>query len=271
MRNHYYEPTFTDRTVTPTETRRQLPGIDLSLDRQVALLRQFTFAEELDALDGQSVNGLTYHFTNANRMFAEGDAEALYSFIRAFKPATIVEIGSGQSSLVAQIAIGKNKKENPHYACRHVCFEPYENPWLEQIGAEIMRARIETADLSLFLTLQPNDIVFIDSSHVLRPQGDVECEILRILPVLAEGVFVHVHDIFTPFDYIPQFLCEDRRFWTEQYILEAFLSMNSCYEVVLALHDLHRRRLSELSDSFPVLARSPHRAPGSFWMRRKAA
>ena len=140
------------------------------------------------------------------------------------------------------MALRKNKSENPDYECRHICYEPFHNGWLGDIGAEFHKLKIERVGLELFKSLRPNDIVFIDSTHVLRAHGDVEHEFLNILPVLPVGAFVHIHDIFTPRDYKQQYLREDRRFWTEQYVLEAFLTLNPSYEVVLALNDLHRRR-----------------------------
>ena len=112
--------------------------------------------------------------------------------------------------------------------------------------------------------------MFIDSSHVLRAHGDVEHEFLNILPVLPVGALVHIHDIFTPRDYKERFLHDDRRFWTEQYVLEAFLTLNASYEVVLALNDLHRRREPKLYEAIPVLATLPDHDPGSFWIRRRA-
>ena len=126
-------------------------------------------------------------------------------------------------------------------------------------------------DFNVILTLKDlakNDIVFIDSTHVLRAQGDVEFEFLRILPIVPVGVFVHIHDIFTPRDYTEKFLHQDRRFWTEQYMLEAFLTLNPYFEVVLALNDLHKRRLPQLYDAIPRLRDLPDIEPGSFWLRR---
>jgi Methyltransferase domain len=268
VRNHYYEPVFTARELfTPSSKVRFLPGLDFNLDGQIATLERFRFAEELLALDGGVVGDQTYFY--ANRAFAEGDADSLYSFIRAFKPRTVIEIGCGQSSIVAELALRKNSVEDPDYAPRHVCFEPFHNSWLKGIGAEYVRQRIEYVDLTLFEKLQANDIVFVDSTHVLRPQGDIEHLFSRILPILPVGVFVHFHDIYTPRDYIHQFLYEDRRMWTEQYILEAFLCFNSKYEIMLALHDLHQRKENTLYNAFPVLLNKTDTNPGSFWIRRR--
>jgi hypothetical protein len=95
---------------------------------------------------------------------------------------------------------------------------------------------------------------------------------LHILPVLADGVLVHIHDIFSPRDYPTKWLKQDRRFWTEQYLLEAFLMFNREFEIVCALNDLMHRAPLELARAFPVLARNPSSLHvGSFWMRRKTA
>jgi transposase len=100
--------------------------------------------------------------------------------IRHFKPRRIVEIGAGNSTLLARKAIAKNAEGAPSYTCDHVCIEPYEAPWLEKTGARIVRTRVEECPFELFENLGQNDILFIDSSHVIRPQGDVVHEYLHI-------------------------------------------------------------------------------------------
>ena len=269
VKNQYYEPVFTSRDLTREPDKpRLLPGIDMNIEGQRSILDRFKYVEELKSLDGGVVGDQVYRYDNP--MFSYGDADVLYCFIREFKPSKIIEIGCGQSSIVAQMAIRKNKSEDSSYSPRHICYEPFHNGWLGSIGAEFHKLKIENVDLDLFQSLGQNDIVFIDSTHVLRAHGDVEHEFLNILPALPVGVFVHIHDIFTPWDYIRKFLHEDRRFWTEQYMLEAFLSLNPSYEVVLALHDLHVRREPKLYEAIPVLASMPDRNPGSFWIRRRA-
>ena len=89
------------------------------------------------------------------------------------------------------------------YVCEHVCIEPYGAPWSESLGITVIRKRIERIDPELFKRLGRNDILFIDSSHVIKPQGDVVFLYPTALPLLAPGVFVHAHDICTPRDYFP--------------------------------------------------------------------
>jgi Methyltransferase domain len=191
--------------------------------------------------------------------------------IRHFKPRRFVEIGCGQSTLVARFAIADAMADDATYSCRHICYEPYENPWLEELGVEVRRERIERADLALFQSLSAGDIVLIDSSHTQRPMGDVEFEYLHILPSLPKGVAVHVHDIFSPRDYPARWLKEDRRFWNEQYLLEAFLSFNKEFEIICALNQLMHLGSAQLAAAFPMLAeRGPQLYVGSFWFRRVA-
>ena len=267
--HHYYEPVYqTDDIFRDPDAPRALAGIDWNLEGQKSLLQKFRFGDVLRSLEGRTFRGHTFHYDN--QTFGPGDAEALYSMIRIAKPKSIIEIGCGQSTLVACLAIEDLIKEDPEYSCRQICFEPFENPWLSELGIEIRRERIERSDLHTFRELSPNDLVFIDSSHVQRPMGDVEFEFLHILPVLPEGVIVHVHDIFSPRDYPARWLIEDRRFWNEQYLLEAFLLFNSDFEIMCAMNDLMHRGWTEFKEAFPILATAKMHPPvGSFWIRRK--
>ena len=117
--------------------------------------------------------------------------------------------------------------------------------------------------------MEAGDILFIDSSHMIRPQGDVLFIYQELLPALPPGVFVHVHDIFTPRDYPPGWLIKKRLFWNEQYLLEAFLAFNDSFEVVLACNQLYHEARERLLEKFTLLADAPDRhQPKSFWMRR---
>jgi len=266
--HHYYEPTFNPHTLKESlEADRRLPGIDMNISGQLELMAQFDFADELKAipLEGDKDNEYAYN----KGQFQSGDAEIFYNIIRHFKPKRIVEVGSGSSTLIARLAIAQNTQDDPNYRCKHICIEPYEMPWLEQTGATIIRERVEVVGLDVIANLEADDILFVDSSHVIRAQGDVLYEVLEMYPSLASGVLVHVHDIFTPRDYLPSWVIEDRRLWTEQYILEAFLSFNSEFEILCALNFLFHNHRDKLMVACPVLVEQQDRDPGSFWFRRK--
>jgi hypothetical protein len=269
VRRHYYEPVINAGDIRkPLDIDRALPGVDLNEAGQFALLDRFHYAEELTAipLKKPAIDRFGYE----NTTYAEGDAEMFYNMIRTFKPRRIVEVGSGQSTLMAMLAIDANRREDPSYQCRVTCIEPFEQPWLEGLGVEVIRERVEDCPDDLVTSLQPGDFFFIDSSHVIRPQGDVLHLYLHLLPQIAAGVIAHVHDVFVPRDYPSKWVVEDRRLWNEQYLLEAFLSFNTAFEVLLAVNWLANAHPDRLGAACPMLLRKPGKQPGAFWMRRCA-
>ncbi|QWV95063.1 class I SAM-dependent methyltransferase [Geomonas oryzisoli] len=267
---HYYEPQFDHRAMRrPLDAERPLPGIDWNEAEQIELLGRFHYADELLQFPERPRDGrIEFHYDNA--MFPPGDAEILYSMVRHFRPGSVIEIGSGNSTLMVVNALQKNAEEEQGYRCRHICIEPYEMPWLEQTGVTVLRERVESVDRELFATLQAGDILFIDSSHMIRPQGDVLAIYLEILPLLRPGVLVHIHDIFSPQDYPREWVVDEVKFWNEQYLLEAFLTMNREFRVVAGLSYLKLNHYDLLCACCPVFARQGG-GPGSMWLRREQA
>jgi predicted O-methyltransferase YrrM len=266
VRDHYYEPMINSAHLRYALTEdRNLPAIDLNVEEQLSILAQFGYQEELLEFPLEPVKHV--EFAYHNRSFLSGDAEYLYSLIRLVKPRKIIEIGSGYSTLMARNAIRRNTSEDSGYSCDHICIEPYEQPWLEELGIQIIRRCVEECDLDLFKSLDGGDILFIDSSHVIRPQGDVLFEYLQLLPILRSGVFVHIHDIFTPRDYLPEWVIGEVKLWNEQYLLEAFLSFNGKFRVIGALNYLKHHHPEALVSRFPIIREEMgHREPGSFWI-----
>ena len=263
--DHYYEPQFDNRNPSPDfNVDRDLRGIDWNVAGQLAMLGRMRFAAELEDVPQDKPDALGFHFNNGT--FESGDAEVWYQLIRAVKPQRIIEIGSGYSTLMAIRALRMNSSDESSYQCEHVCVEPYENAWLEEAGVSVIRERVETLELSLFSKLQENDILFIDSSHVIRPQGDVLFEFLELLPSLNKGVIVHIHDIFSPKNYLKEWLQDQVRFWNEQYLLEAFLSHNKDWAIVAALNFLHHNHYDKLKSAAPFL--TADREPGSFYIQK---
>lgn len=268
IRDHYYEPQFKFGPGPSSEWQeRTLPGVDLNAKGQLDLLRSFHFQQELLRFPMNARNAHEFYYRN--NMLEAGDAEYLYSLVRMLKPSRVMEVGCGFSTLMFRNAIQQNKVEDKDYECEHTCIEPFENPWLADIGVNLVRQRVEQIPWANFAALQANDILFLDSSHMIRPGGDVLYECLEILPRLNRGVYVHVHDIFTPFEYPDRWIREDVRFWNEQYLLEGFLSCNPGYTIVGALCFLSRRFPQELVAKFPILATTTVTSrPASFWIRK---
>jgi hypothetical protein len=266
IRDHYYEPLFDDRRLTGDLAEpRPLPGLDLGEAGQLALLDRLDRADELVALDLAGPPGGIADFRLGNEAFESGDAEMLYQMIRHLRPAKVIEVGSGHSTRLARLALQANARETGKVA-EHVCIEPYEQPWLERLeGVTVIRQRIEASGIDWATALGPGDLLFVDSSHVIRPQGDVLAEYLDIFPRLAPGVIVHVHDVFTPRDYLREWVVDNVWFWNEQYLLEALLSDSPRYQVVAAVNFLKRRHYQRLAQVCPYL--TPDREPGSFYFR----
>jgi methyltransferase family protein len=268
---HYYEPLFhPDDLMRPPVEDRRLPGLDLNTEEQLRLLGQLCWESEIRELERTARERSGEGFSFDNPVFGPGDAEFFYQLIRQLRPSILVEVGAGHSTILARTALTRNSSEDPSYRCRHICVEPYENPWLEGAGAEIVRVPLERVDKELFSGLGTQDILFIDSSHVIRPQGDVLTECLEILPILKPGVWVHFHDIFTPRDYPADWITEEVRFWNEQYLVEAFLALNREFELLAALNYLAHHHTERLASVCPVFGLNPARyEPGSFWIRRR--
>ena len=268
VRDHYYEPLFRKQALADAcRAERSLPGVDFNVEGQLELLSRFTYQDELRAFPrGRTESGFTFD----NTFFGPGDAEFLYNMVRHFRPRRIVEIGSGHSTRIASEAVKRNVEQDAAATCKITCVEPYENQWLEELDVEVVRQEVQTLDKSLFEGLEANDILFIDSSHMIRPGGDVLCEFLELVPLVRPGVHVHVHDIFSPREYPERWIVEEVRFWNEQYLLEAFLSFNAAFEVVGALNFLAKEHTQALAAACPVFGETPGADPGSFWMTRVA-
>jgi len=271
VRDQYYEPLVNpDHLHRPLDEPRDLPGVKWSDEEQLQLLAQFKYEEELLAFPWEPAGDGGYYF--GNPAFGPGDADILYGLVRHLKPRRFIEIGCGHSTLLVQSAIRRNRDENKDYQCRHVCIEPYEAPWLANLDVELVRQRLEQMDLELFNELEAGDVLFIDSSHVIRPQGDVLREYLELLPHLPKGVWVHVHDIFTPCDYPSPWITDEVKLWNEQYLLEAFLTHNRDFRVAWMMGHMFQAHPEAVLKGCPGLQRARKEGHnvvgGSFWMEK---
>ena len=266
LNDHYYEPLFNSKHIKHSlQNDRYLPGIDLNKEDQLKNLSKLDKYNELIELNlnQQSPN---YNFDIKNDFFGQVDAEIYFQLIRYLKPKNILEIGSGHSTLIALEAIKRNK-EVDGIETSMTCIEPYENDWLDKVNVNILRETIENTDPKNYLNLKKNDILFIDSSHMIRPQGDVLKIFAEILPNLTKGTIIHIHDIFTPKDYPEKWIIKENKFWNEQYLVEALIANSERYEIYLALNYLKNNSYNKLKKVCPYLKESTD--PGSFYLRVK--
>lgn len=263
--NSYYQPIPDTRELEDKLWQREseLVGIDINDAKQLDLLNQFLqYKTEYDRIPLEKTNTPEEYYIN-NGGFQFVDGEILYCMIRHFKPRKIIEIGSGNSTYLSAQAILKNNND-----CKLVAIEPFPNeilgkgfPGLSQL---IIR-KVQEIPMSEFKSLEANDILFIDSSHVMKIGSDVQYEYLEILPRLKPGVIVHVHDIFLPVEYPKNWIKNFNRFWNEQYVLQAFLTFNSHFEVLWAGSYMRHKHTELLKGAFKSYRNGI--GPASFWMR----
>jgi hypothetical protein len=264
---HFYQPIPNTQSLPETLWNRpsELVGIDMNASIQLDLLRNHfpKFRGEYDQFPTEPASGPPGRFYLNNGLFDGTDALVAYCMIRHFQPRLIIEVGSGFSSLVAAQAITKNE------GSALICIEPFPLDFLQNGFPglrSLIQKKVEDVDLEFFSQLQSGDILFIDSSHTVRIGGDVNYLFLDVLPRLKPGVIVHVHDIFFPFDYRRDWVIDELRFWAEQYLLQAFLTFNREFEVLMANGYLGHHYMEDLKATF---ANSPWWGGGSFWMRRR--
>ena len=263
---HFYQP-IPDTQSLPQKLwdhPSELVGIDMNDSVQLDLLRNRfpKFRDEYERFPTKPT-GQPGRFHLNNDFFDGTDALVAYCMVRHFQPRLIIEAGSGFSSLIAAEAAAKNKTS------ALICIEPFPREFLRQRFPglhSLIEKKVEDVDLEFFSQLGPGDILFIDSSHTVKIGGDVNYLFLEVLPRLKPGVIVHVHDIFLPFDYRRDWVMDEFRFWTEQYLLQAFLTFNSEFEVLMANSYLGHYHMEDLKTAFP---NSPWWGGGSFWMRRR--
>ena len=246
--------------------QEDLPGIDLRVDAQLQLLAELArYAQEIPFPDRQGAG--RFYFENPS--YSYGDATTLYCFLRHFQPQRVVEVGSGFSSALMldtnDSALGGRVEFSfvePYPQLLYSLFQP-----ADRARYPVREARLQDVDLAVFRELQAGDFLFIDSTHVAKLGSDVNRLFFHILPAINPGVFVHIHDIFWPFEYRKDWLREGRA-WNEAYLLRAFLEMNPSFEIVWFQDYLAYRHRDAFLRAFP---RSHLNFGGNIWLRRVGA
>ncbi|WP_211234381.1 class I SAM-dependent methyltransferase [Algoriphagus terrigena] len=239
-------------------------GIDLKKEEQLALVRNFyKYYEEIPFGDHRK-DGLRYYFVNDFYLYT--DAIILYSMMRHYKPKHIVEVGSGFSSAV-MLDTNELFFDNQ---IKLTFIEPYTerlNTLLiesDKSATTIIQQGVQSVSLEVFDQLEAGDILFIDSTHVVKTGSDVNYIVFEILPRLRSGVLVHFHDIFYPFEYPKEWVLEGRN-WNEAYFLKAFLMYNEGFEIKVFSDYLHRHH-GEVFDGMPLCFKN---SGGNIWLERK--
>lgn len=245
-----------------------MPGVGWDLDTQIAFLETelAPLMREHDApLDPP---GTKNGFYRRNPNFHGLDSEVLYAMVRRFHPARVVEVGAGFSTLVIAAAAQRNREQGSPLS--HEVYDPFPSPTVDSVrdGIELHPLAATEIPPSHLAQLAPDDILFIDTTHTVKPGGDVVHLLLGALPLLAPGVLVHVHDFYRPFEYPCSLMDVFGSYWQEHYLVQALLSDNPEFEILCAHHALQRLRSDRVRTLVPTL--DPGAAPSSLWIRRRA-
>jgi len=240
-----------------------IPGINLNEDKQWFFYNIFLLYYHDIPFQDHKIDNLRYFYEN--KSYPHSDAMCLFCMIRHAKPNKIIEVGSGYSSC----AILDTNDLFFNGAIHTTFIEPYPDLFLSLINdsdkqkINLIPKKLQDVPLDVFRSMEKNDMLIIDSSHVSKIGSDVNYIVFDILPNLKSGVFIHFHDVFYPFEYPKEWIYEGRA-WNEQYLLRAFLQYNNQFEIVFFnsyLAAFHRDRLQR---EMPLCLK----LGGSIWIQK---
>ena len=240
----------------------ELHGMEWQEDRQLEWLHRFAqYQAEYNDFPHQPTD-VPHQFHFVNDKFDGTDALVLYCMVRHLKPQRIIEVGGGYSTYVSTGALRKNGLGEL------TTVEPFPNEVLKRGFpglSRLLQQKVQDVLPEMFLELRGGDILFIDSTHTVKTGSDVNYLILEILPRLQQGVYIHFHDIFLPQEYPRTWVLEHRLFWSEMYLLRAFLMFNHVFQIVFANNFMGLKHQDKLREAFP---KSPWHGGASIWIQK---
>lgn len=245
---------------------RDLHGISIDIDAMHQFwLRNMDF---MKAMDLKQFGDAEHRYFLENEMFLNGDALGLAAMINEYRPKQIIEIGSGYSTACTLDAIDRTG-----HACHITCIEPEPIRLNKILRPEdkitFLQKNVQDVPLGLYAELGTDDILFIDSSHVLKTGSDVHHQIFSIIPKLKPGVIIHFHDCFFPFEYPEDWVLKFRWALNEAYAIRAFLMYNRSFEIIF-FNDLFFKSFPELKEGLIAGGRWPITpvVGQSVWLKR---
>lgn len=271
---HFYSPVIDPREISEREARLwpatppEVLGIDFNeANHRTVLESGFPrFIGDYDYAEFEGETRHPYDFYTRNSQFSWLDPRTAFVLLRLWNPARIIEVGSGFSSLL----MADINRRFLGGRCRLTCVEPFPRPFLTSGVpgvAELIERKVQDVPLALFETLQEDDVLFIDSSHVSKTGSDVNYLYFEVLPRLVPGVKVHIHDIFLPNEYLKDWVLTAHRSWNEQYVLRALLMYSSAFRVLFG-NSYAFTKMPELVKSALAHPKGHAFAGGSFWIER---
>lgn len=203
-------------------------------------------------------------FKIINSCFMMPDAHTYYAIIKKFSPKRIIEIGAGNSTIVASLSSSEIGTEI-------IAIDPSNYSQEKVSGAErvnFIKSNLEDVDLSVFDSLEANDILFIDSSHIFKEYNDLCVELINILPKLKSGVLIHFHDIYLPNLYSDFYSDANSLSFNEQTILLSIILNSNRFKIIWPGAYLHyNHNIMESFDEYSEMKSVyPLAVPSSFWV-----
>ncbi len=266
---HFYSPVVDPTTVEHLFVEAvditAVPGVDINEQGQLENWQRLLPHLGEVPFTWERQPGFRYFFNNP--AYGVGDASTYFAMLHLNRPRRIIEIGSGFSSACALDTIEKFFDHpvemsfiEPH---PHLLQSLLKDADLS--STQVLSCGVQEVDLARFRSLQANDILFIDSTHVLKTGSDVHYEFLEILPALRPGVLIHVHDIFWPFEYPKAWVIDENRSWNELYALRAFLMYNKNFRVEFFNDYFSKAHRELVEQGCPALLQNPG---GGIWLRK---
>jgi hypothetical protein len=250
---------------------RNLKGINLNEEGQLALVPALAAAAKTIPFpehrgDTGDATAFRYHFDN--KAYGYADGLVLFNILLQYKPKRVIEVGSGFSSALMLDTNNRYLSDSIHFTF----IEPNPDIALGRLlreedykNTDVKQSFVQDVDAGVFKTLQENDILLIDNSHVSKTGSDVNYLMTDILPILNKGVLVHIHDIFYPFEYPQEWILDLKRNWNEIYMVHNFLLFNNGFEIVFFSDFMQQKLKGDYLSEMPLFFKD---RPGSLWLRK---
>jgi predicted O-methyltransferase YrrM len=234
------------------------PSCFANVSYQWVLDQQAQYRTVFDSFKSTASNAVGYQF--GNYFYTSPDAEVLYTIIRTLQPKTILEIGCGNSTRITRQAI-----RDGQLASKLICLDPFPRRDVADFADQLHLKPVEDSNaLELVQALQPGDVLFIDTSHDVRPANDCAYIYGVLIPAVKPGVIVHIHDIFLPYDYPEYFARGDGASWGEQTVV-AMMLQSEQWDAIWPGRYL-QTTVPDFSSYFPNL---DGRLAQSLWLKRR--
>jgi predicted O-methyltransferase YrrM len=267
---HFYSPVVDPSAVSEyhkeslASTSTDMHGIDIDVPRMAELWQDMSATINATPFEEQPSENHRYGYLSSSYQY--GDGILLRAMIHHFRPKRIIEVGSGSSTACMLDTFDELPDPSPALTS----IDPYPQRLIENIGAEgletirLIPQPVQEVSLDVFDELAANDILFIDSTHVLKTGSDVHYEFFKVFPRLAPGVLIHLHDCAFPFEYNPVFTLERNYSWNEIYAVRALLMDSRRYEVVMSGSCLAREKRPLIDQITVPFLKNPGSA---LWLR----